>query len=98
MTQVREIRDVDRVSAAVVRGLGRSPGSLDCRIKDHGAAVVIEEDDAGLFGQVIAIELHGRVGADVIQAPDVARLFPQNRDGFKVRGTDELLYTFEIFL
>ncbi len=69
-----------------------------CRIEHDGTAIVVEEDDPRLLGQVVAEELHCRVRANAVLAPHVTGLFPQNRDALQIGCIDELLDCGEVIL
>jgi len=43
------------------------------------------------MAEIEAVQLHGGVGANIVNPPEVAGLLPQNRHGGKVGDVQELL-------
>jgi len=71
------------------------PWGLPCSVEDNLSALTIEEDDARLLAEVEAVQLHGRVVADALEAPQVALGFPQHRGGGHAGSVEELLHILE---
>ena len=82
----------------VLRCVSGCPWGLAGRIADELSALVVEEDDARLFREVEAVQLHRRVVADILEAPQVAAAFPKHRGVGHAGLVEEVLYSLKVIL
>ena len=71
---------------------------LGRRIEHYLATFAVEEEDTRLLSEVVTVELHRRIVADVLKPPDVPAGFPQHRCVPHCSLLEELLDCLKIVL